>query len=260
MSHLCVIPVRMGSSRFFGKPLAKIGGIPMVEQCFRRASEVFGDRVVISTPDEEIHKFADSIGASCVRTSETHARASSRVAETMQIIDADGKNYSWVLMMQGDEPCIKPKSLELIKNWFGSERSGICNLMSPIFDLDQFRDRNNVKVVVGADNKALYFSRATIPYPFISCETSRPLGYLQTGVIGFGRRDLELFEQLSPTYLEEVESIDLNRVIESGGVINMIALDYKTIGVDTLEDSQVAEDLIDSQIEKSSPQNMEGSA
>lgn len=255
MSHLCVIPVRMGSSRFFGKPLAMISGTPMVEHCFRRASEVFGDRVVISTPDEEIHRFADSIGARCVRTSEAHVRASSRVAETIQIIDSDGENFSWVLMMQGDEPCIKPQSLELMRDRFEGGFRGICNLMSPIFDLDQLRDRNNVKVVVDADNRALYFSRATIPYPFINCETSRPLGYMQTGVIGFGRKDLDSFEQLSPTHLEKVESVDLNRIIESGGLVDMIPLSYRTVGVDTPNDCQVAEILIASQDEKSVSKN-----
>ena len=158
MDTAAVIPVRMGSTRYPGKPLCDIQGMSMVEHVWRRtvpASNV--DATYIATPDEEIRQAAESFGADVIMTGE-HDRATDRVAEAARTFEADV-----VVVMQGDEPLIHPEMIEQAVQPVVEGVARVTNLAKPIRQQEQYTDPNNVKLVVNRDSEALYFSRAPIP-------------------------------------------------------------------------------------------------
>ena len=173
-------------------------------------------------------------------TSENHDRASTRTAEALNIIEEKtNRQYDVVVMMQGDEPLVKPESISETIKHFNDESVQIVNIMSKIESEAVFKDVNNVKVVTDLRNNALYFSREPIPSSWKDFDLIPK--YMQTGIISFRREALIKFNSLDETVLERVESVDLNRVIENGDSIRMVALDDYTIGVDTEEELMLAE-------------------
>jgi 3-deoxy-manno-octulosonate cytidylyltransferase (CMP-KDO synthetase) len=244
MKTIAIIPVRMGSSRFPGKPLAKIHGIPMVEHCLRRAElAACFDRVCIATCDVEIAEFVNSIGGEVVMTADTHTRATTRTAEAVEILEKrDAIKYDVVVMVQGDEALIAPETIAETIPPFDDAGIAIVNIMSRLQNEAQFRDHNNVKVVVNKFGNALYFSREPIPSPWKGIENN-PM-FMQTGIIAFRKSTLAYFNSLPETLLEQIESVDMNRVIENGDTIRMVLTDKVTIGIDTPEELAEAERIM----------------
>jgi 3-deoxy-manno-octulosonate cytidylyltransferase (CMP-KDO synthetase) len=242
MNIIAIIPARMAASRFPGKPLHKLCGIPMVGHCYFRANLAHKlDSVFIATCDQDIVSYGASIGAEVIMTDNNHTRATDRVAEALLKIEAShNKSYDIILMIQGDEPLITPDAIDTMLEEFEDPAVEIVNIVCPIKTRQQFEDKNNVKVVINNFDNAMYFSREAIPSPWKGINNSQML--MQVGVIAFRRRSLLDFNAMPQTQCEKIESIDMNRVLENGGSIRTIKIDFMSIGVDTPEEAiEVAE-------------------
>ena len=233
-----IIPARMGSSRFPGKPLAPIHGMPMIGHVYHRCKRSPSlAEVYIATCDKEIGEYADSINAKWVMTKNTHERCSDRTAEAMgKIEEQTGRRADVVVMIQGDEPMVTPEMITMSVRPFLEDPSvTVVNLMAPIRSVEEHHDPNCPKVVVGRDGNALYFSREPVPSRKKWKGESIPM-YKQVCIIPFTRDFLLTFNALTPTPLEEIESIDMNRVLEHGHKVRMVLEDIETYSVDTPED------------------------
>jgi 3-deoxy-manno-octulosonate cytidylyltransferase (CMP-KDO synthetase) len=233
MKVIGIIPARLEATRFPNKPMALIHGMPMIGHCYHRTRLALGlDNIYVATCNEEIADYVSSIGGSSVMTATSHTRATTRTAEAMKLIEVENKErVDVVVMVQGDEPLISPKTIKETLVHFKDPSVEIVNIMSRLQTYEQFIDKNNVKVVVNQNNDALYFSREPIPSPWNGVEDV-PM-YLQTGIIAFRRDVLLRFNQMAESRLEQIESVDMNRVLETGGRIRMVLTELTTIGVDT---------------------------
>lgn len=249
MKTIAILPARMGATRFPGKPLHLINGIPLLGHCYYRTAIALGvESTYVATCDEEIAEYISSIGGKPIMTSTSHNRASDRTAEAMlNIENMTGEIVDKVVMVQGDEPLILPDDIARTVVHFNDPAVRIVNIMSRLRTREAFEDKNNVKVVVNQNNDALYFSREPIPSPWRGAD-NLPM-FMQTGVIAFRREALIRFNETPETTLEKIESIDMNRVLEKGEKIRMVLTDAFTIGVDTADEAnEVASILIDDAI------------
>ena len=240
MSTVAYIPVRMGSTRFPGKPLAPILGIPMVEHVFHRTRLCNAlDEVCVATPDDEIREVVEGFGGRVVMTSPDHQRASDRVAEAMESVPAE-----IAVMVQGDEPMVHPDMIAAAVAPFAEDGNvGCVNLVQRIESEEEFEDANTIKVVMDRKGNALYFSRKPIPF---RREGAIPglHSYKQVCIIPFKRDALLLFGRLDPTPLEMAESVDMMRFLEHGYDVKLVESPYRTRAVDTPEDLRLVEELL----------------
>ena len=237
MNIVAIVPARMGSSRFPGKPLAPIRGVPMVEHVAKRAAMCpeLSD-VYVATCDDVIAEHCAKAGVKSVMTSDKHTRCSDRTAEALiKIEEATGKKIDIVVMVQGDEPMVRPEMISDAVNAMLADPSvNVVNLMAEMDSLAEFEDPNEVKVVVDENSDALYFSREPIP--------SRKKGAdkvpmrKQVCIIPFRRDYLLKFNGMSEGPLEICESVDMLRILEHGEKVRMIPTKAKTWSVDTPED------------------------
>jgi 3-deoxy-manno-octulosonate cytidylyltransferase (CMP-KDO synthetase) len=245
MNIIGIIPARMGSSRFPGKPLAKICDIPMIEHVYKRSilSRSLDD-VYIATCDIEIKNAVEAFSGKVVMTKDTHERASDRVAEAMIKIEAKmNQKIDIVAMIQGDEPMIYPEMIDAaIKPLLTDKKIMVTNLMTPLKTREEHEDANEVKVVVDKDNFAMYFSREPIPSWRKGAKEVPMLK--QVCIIPFRRDLLIKFNELEQTLLEKIESVDMLRLLESGYKVKMVFSKYETYSVDTLEDLKKVESLM----------------
>lgn len=246
MRMIGIIPARMASSRFPGKPMAKILGIPMIGHVYLRSKMCKKlDEIYVATCDNEIAEYIESIGGKAVMTANTHERASDRTAEAMLKIEKETEQkLDVVVMIQGDEPMVYPEMIgQSIKPIVEDRNIQVVNLMAPLKSIEEHEDPNEVKVVVDKNNFALYFSREPIP--------SRKKGakevpmYKQVCIIPFRRDFLIRFGELSPMPLEIIESVDMLRVLEHGYKVNMVLTEFETYSVDTIEDLRQVEALLE---------------
>lgn len=237
---LGVIPARLGSSRFPGKPLAPLHGRPMIEHVYRRTAACRRlDEVIIATCDEAIVEAARGFGARAVMTSARHERASDRVAEAV-IADTAGI----VVMIQGDEPMIQPEMIDAAVEPLLLDSSVACtNLVAGIHAEQELLDPNTIKVVMGADGRALYFSRQPIPWRGEAVFASGAW-FKQVCVIPFRRDALATFCTLPQGPLERAESVDMLRFLEHGIAVHMVATTVTTHAVDTPADLAVVAALM----------------
>lgn len=236
MKILAIIPARMGSSRFPGKPMAKILGKPMIGHVYERvAKSPLLDMVVVATCDEEIFNYIQSIGGKAVMTEDSHERASDRCAEALLKLEQDQNvRFDIVVMVQGDEPMTHPDMItEAIQPMLRDSGIKVVNLLGEIRDTAEFDDRNCIKVVCDIYGNALYFSRE--PIPSRSKVERVPMGK-QVCIIPFRRDYLIEYTRLDPTPLEIIESVDMMRVLEHGTKVYMIPTRHTSYAVDTPED------------------------
>lgn len=244
MKIIALIPARMASSRYPGKPMKKIHGKPMIGRVYERvASATILDEVVVATCDEIIKDYIESIGGTAIMTSNQHERASDRCAEALlKLEQARGLTYDIVVMVQGDEPMIHPEMIkEAVQPLLENQDIHVTNLLGKIKDVHEFHDRNCIKVVCDLDLNALYFSRE--PIPTCSKVKDVPMGK-QVCVIPFRRDFLITYTHMEPTPLEKVESIDMMRILEHGMKVRMAPTRYDTQAVDTADDLKKVEKLI----------------
>lgn len=227
----------MSASRFPGKPLSKICGLPMIAHVYKRSamSEILSD-VYVATCDKEIVEATELFGGKAVMTKDTHERASDRVAEAVEIIEKkSGEKIDVVVMIQGDEPMVFPQMIDMAVAPILKEKDVfVTNLIAPIKSREEHEDFNCIKVVVDRRFNALYFSRKPIP-SFKDTAVKAPL-YKQVCIIPFKRDFLFQYSALEPTPLERAESIDMLRVLEHGYKVHLVPFDLVTFSVDTMED------------------------
>ncbi len=242
MNAIAVIPARMGSSRFPGKPMAKIHGIPMIGHCYYRTS-MCKDLLdtYVATCDQEIFDYITSIGGKAVMTSDVHERATDRTAEAMLKIEQElGDKVDVVVMVQGDEPMVTPEMItESLQPFSDNKSVEVVNLMAHMDTVAEFEDPNEVKVVVSKNNEAIYFSREPIPSRKKGA-TNVPM-LKQVCIIPFKREYLLKFNEMAETELERIESVDMMRIIENGDKVHMVMTEAKSLSVDTEEDRRNAE-------------------
>jgi 3-deoxy-manno-octulosonate cytidylyltransferase (CMP-KDO synthetase) len=245
MNTIGIIPARMGSSRFPGKPLKKILGIPMIGHCyFRSKISKALSHLYVATCDDEIYEYIKSIGGNVVMTSSSHKRASDRAAEAMLKIEKiENIKADIIVMIQGDEPMIYPKMInQAIKPLTTNPNILVSNLVAEIDNNNEFVDPNEIKVVLDKDDFAIYFSRE--PIPTVNGGESNITKRKQVCVIPFKRDHLIEFNKLEPTPLEVIESIDMLRLIEHGYKVKMVPTEFKTKAVDTFQDLKDVENLM----------------
>ena len=245
MKNVAIIPARMGSSRFPGKPLANICSIPMIEHVLKRVSlSQYLDETYVATCDHEIEAYVHSIGGKAIMTANTHERCTDRTAEAMLIVEKEtGKRIDIVVMVQGDEPLVTPSMIEMsIEPLLKEKDLQVVNLMGDLKSDAEFKDPNEVKVVVDRNNNALYFSREPIPSQK-KWDSDIPM-YKQVCIIPFRRDYLLKFNALPETALERIESVDMLRILEHGEKVRMVKIDEINKSVDTPEDLIEVEKLM----------------
>lgn len=217
--------------------MARIRGMPMIEHIYWRCMLVENfDDVWVCTCDPEIHDHIRTVGGHSVMTSVRHERASDRMAEALEIVEADGGGrIDLAVLVQGDEPMIVPEMLDAL---VGPAREGgdadVYSLVEPIWTDAEFEDANCVKVVMDRSCNALYLSREPIPSRRkFDGEVPR---WKQLGLIAYTREALLEYARLEPTPLEVIESVDVNRLLEHGRRLRMIPTKYHTQAVDTPAD------------------------
>lgn len=243
MKNVCIIPARMGSSRFPGKPLAKALGIPVIIHIAKRCLLSNNlDYVGVATCDKEIQVVCEQYNIPVVMTSDTHERCTDRVSEAIAKLDLNLSSDDFVLMVQGDEILVTPDMIDSVINDYQKNSSPVVNLLSRIYTTKDHEDPNVVKVVSSPDQSALYFSRAPIPSTYRDKDA---LIYQQTGLIGFSCGFLKEFSNLPQTPLEKVESIDMLRVLEHGLPLRVVYTDSETVAVDVPSDLLRAEKILE---------------
>lgn len=242
MKIVGMIPARMGSSRFPGKPLAPLLGRSMLEHVAKRTalSSSLSD-VYVATCDSEIADAVAAFGGKSVMTSNRHERASDRIAEAIASIEAD-----IVVMVQGDEPMVHPGMIdEAVAPMLADAAIQCVNLTARIDSEEEFVSPNSIKVVMAANGDALYMSREPIPARFNNSFAALP-AWKQVCIMPFRRDALIRFTQLAPTPLEIAESIDMNRFLEHGVPVRMVPTLHRSQAVDTPADLELVSRLMTS--------------
>lgn len=240
MKIVAIIPARMAATRFPGKPLASILGLPMIEHVRRRVSlcDILDD-VIVATCDEEIKRVVEGAGGRVVMTSDTHERCTDRVAEAAIPISAD-----IIINVQGDEPLVMPEMMNAVTRPFLEDNDlHSVNLATRIVDQEEFNDPNACKVVTNCFGDLLYISREPIPSRK-KAVTNDYLKLKQLGIIAFRSDFLQAFAKLEPTPLEKIESVDMMRAVEHGYRVKIVETKGRLIGVDVPEDIRRVEKIL----------------
>ena len=239
------IPARMGSSRFYGKPLFPILGIPMLGHVIERARMYKGwDQLYLTTCDKEIAEYGESVGIPIIMTSDQHSRALDRIAEAVEKTDAKVTEDDIIINVQGDEPLLAPDMIEAIINPIINEPDVDGTILSiDIVNEEQYRDPNVLKIIHDIKGDILYTSRSPVPY----CETfSDKIGAKRIfGLFGFKWSYLKIFNQLDESPLEITESCDSNRLYDNGYTQRVASFPhFNSYAVDVPDDIQKVETLM----------------
>lgn len=247
MKYICLIPARYESSRFPGKPLAKIGGEEMIIRVCRQVEKT-GIDLAVATDDERIFKCVESAGYRAVMTSSRHNSGTERVEEAYRNLGSDA---DVVINIQGDEPFILPSQIEKLINLFDNDDSvEIATLSKPFNPNDGFDalfDPNLVKLIYDDNFNALYFSRSIIPYIRKTDWKNWLKEYnfhTHIGIYGYKAETLKRIVSLPQSTLEKAESLEQLRWLQNGYKIRVGITEFSTIGIDTVEDLQRAEKML----------------
>lgn len=238
MKVVGVIPVRMESSRYPGKPLVKILDMPMVEHVYKRsAMSKTLDDLYVATPDEKIRETVEGFGGKTIMTSPKHNRCTDRIAEAVKDINCD-----IVVNIQGDEPLLYPEIIDMTVKPFSKDSSIVSvNPIAKITNMDNVEDRNDVKVACDLEGYIMYYSREPIPSRYLVKDI--PM-YKLVCIFPFTKDFLMTFTKLKQTPLEKIESIDNLRILEHGYKIKAVEIPRGIDGVDTPEDRDMAEKIM----------------
>ncbi|WP_026261543.1 3-deoxy-manno-octulosonate cytidylyltransferase [Kiloniella laminariae] len=236
---ICIIPARMASSRFPGKPMKHLLGMPLIQHVWERcqlAKEI--DHVIVATCDQEIYDCIVNVGGSAIMTSNKHERCTDRVAEAIENGNFNLKEDDLVLMVQGDEVMVNPELLDDMIRLYKKTKAPAINLVSRLYNIKEHDDPNVVKIVTDLENRIIFLSRSPIPSRSRSSTVEM---YQQTGIIAYSSSFLTKYAGIPQTPLEIAESIDMLRLIENGIPLFSIKSEVETIGVDTENDRKRAE-------------------
>ena len=234
---IAIVPARMASSRFPGKPMALILGVPMVGHCyFRAAMAKTVDETWVATCDKVIFDYVRSVGGKAVMTKDTHERCTDRVAEAMLKIEAEtGRRVDIAALVQGDEPMVVPQMIDdAVRLLLEDPSLPVASVIADIPTDAEFDDPNTVKVVTGLDGRALFFSREPIPTRKKGARGAPRRRHV--AIVPFRRDALLRFNALPPGPLETAEAVDMLRLLEHGDAVKMALTATRTMSVDTPED------------------------
>ncbi len=247
MKFLGIIPARYASTRFPAKPLAILGGKPVIQRVYEQVNGILDDAVV-ATDDQRIYDAVIAFGGKVVMTSTEHRSGTDRCYEALTKVGAD--KYDVVVNIQGDEPFIQPQQLYAVRDCFDDTSVDIATLVKPFKPSDGFAALENVnspKVVVNNRMEALYFSRSIIPY-MRGKDTDQWLPnhtyYKHIGLYAYRSDVLRQITSLPQGELEKTESLEQLRWLENGYKIKVGISEIETIGIDTPEDLQHAEEFL----------------
>lgn len=246
MSIVGIIPARYASSRFPGKPLADLGGRPMIRHVYERACRAtLLEEVLVATDDERIFEAVRQFGGEAIMTSPEHKTGTDRLAEVAQRLSA----ADIVVNIQGDEPLIAPAVIDAVVRPLKEDPSlPMSSAMAPMPDFVRAWDSNVVKVVTDLQGYALYFSRSPIPNPREGINGPGPWKR-HYGLYAYRREFLLAFTSFSVGPLEELEQLEQLRALEHGFKIKMVEMeDDHSIGVDTPEDLERVRALLESRL------------
>lgn len=247
MSFTVVIPARYHSSRLPGKPLADIGGKPMIQWVYEQSIKSGAQQVVIATDDERVEQVALSFGATVCMTSSAHESGTERLAEVIEKMQIDSQQI--IVNVQGDEPLIPPTIIKQVAQNLANSDAPMSTLAVEIDHQSEVFNPNAVKVVTDKDGYALYFSRASIPWDRDNFATEnrqvvQPL-LRHIGIYAYRAGFINTYINWQPTALEKIECLEQLRVLWYGEKIHVdVALESPAAGVDTPEDLDAVRRLV----------------
>jgi 3-deoxy-manno-octulosonate cytidylyltransferase (CMP-KDO synthetase) len=247
MFHV-MIPARFAASRLPGKPLLLIEGRPLIQWVWQRAQDSGAKSVRIATDDVRIRDAAVKFGAECVMTSPDHASGTDRIAEVVRACGLAAEEV--VVNLQGDEPMMPAAHIARVAAGVsGTAAADMATAVAPVRQLAEFLDPNCVKALRAGDGRALYFSRAPVPWPRDAVSEDRPTrfegAWRHIGIYAYRVRSLLQFAAWAPTPLELTEKLEQLRALEHGMHIHLVTLDESPpAGVDTPQDLERIRSLL----------------
>ena len=246
MKCIAIIPARYASTRFPGKPLAILGGKPVIQHVYEQVSSVL-DEVYVATDDERIYNKVLEFGGRVVMTSPNHKSGTDRIEEAA---DKIGTDADIIINVQGDEPFIHPSQIRSLIACFDEPTTQIATLGKPFgadADMSLIDNPNSPKIAVDNNGFALYFSRSVIPYTR-GTEHAEWAGHYpflkHLGVYAYRTNVLREITKLPPSSLELAESLEQLRWLQNGYRIRVGTTDIETVGIDTPEDLKKAEKVL----------------
>ena len=237
---VAIVPARRASTRLPDKPLADLGGAPMVVRVVERACASGASSVIVATDDADIADAVRAAGHEVMMTRATHASGTDRIAEAVQALTRAGRidGDSIVVNVQGDEPLIDPRLIARVATTLaGADDCAMATACHPLVSVAEWRDPNVVKVVCDAGGRALYFSRAPIPWNRDAVGTLPPAAMRHIGLYAYRAQFLATFATLPQSPLEIVEALEQLRALWHGHAIAVhVADEAPAAGVDTPED------------------------
>ena len=248
MKVLAVIPARYASTRFPGKPLALLGGKPIIQWVWEKVSEMKGiTDGVVATDDMRIVQAVKQFGGQVLMTSDQHRSGTDRCGEVLTTMESQGQRYDIVINVQGDEPFVQEEQLQCLIDCFSDPATQIATLRKRITNQEELLSPNNVKVIGTENGRAIYFSRQPLPYlrgVEIEKWIERQDYYKHIGIYAFRSETLHSIVKLQQSPLEKSESLEQLRWLENGYAIRLRDTQIENIGIDTPEDLNKAEESL----------------
>ena len=243
MKFIAIIPARYASTRFPGKPLAMLGGKPVIQRVYEQAVSVL-DEAYVATDDERIFLMVTGFGGRAVMTRADHKSGTDRIEEAVEKLETDA---DVIINIQGDEPFVQASQIETLCHLFDAPETQIGTLGKPFETMEAVLNPNSPKIVCDRRGFALYFSRSVIPY----VRNKQQQEWLQhfpflkhLGLYAYRREVLREVTQLPQSPLELAESLEQLRWLENGYRIRVGKTDVETVGIDTPEDLERAEQFL----------------
>lgn len=247
MKFIGIIPARYASTRFPGKPLALLGGKPVIQHVYEKVAAVL-EAAYVATDNERIYDVVKSFGGQVVMTRTDHKSGTDRIEEAIEKI---GGEWDVVVNVQGDEPFVAKSQLDTICHCFDDPTTQIATLGKPFESMEAVQNPNSPKIVVDNMGFAMYFSRSVIPYvrgkEMSSWLTHYPF-LKHLGIYAYRKDVLRQVTQLPQSSLEIAESLEQLRWLQNGFKIKVGTTDVETVGIDTPQDLERAEEFLKAQL------------
>lgn len=247
MKFIGIIPARYASTRFPGKPLALLGGKPVIQHVYEKVAAVL-EAAYVATDDERIYDVVKSFGGQVVMTRTDHKSGTDRIEEAIEKI---GGEWDVVVNVQGDEPFVAKNQLDTICHCFDDPTTQIATLGKPFESMEAVQNPNSPKIVVDNMGFAMYFSRSVIPYvrgkEMSSWLTHYPF-LKHLGIYAYRKDVLRQVTRLPQSSLEIAESLEQLRWLQNGFKIKVGTTDVETVGIDTPQDLERAEEFLKAQL------------
>ena len=247
MKFIGIIPARYASTRFPGKPLALLGGKPVIQHVYEKVAAVL-EAAYVATDDERIYDVVKSFGGQVVMTRTDHKSGTDRIEEAIEKI---GGEWDVVVNVQGDEPFVAKSQLDTICHCFDDPTTQIATLGKPFESMEAVQNPNSPKIVVDNMGFAMYFSRSVIPYVRGKEKSSWLTHYpflKHLGIYAYRKDGLRQITQLPQSSLEIAESLEQLRWVQNGFKIKVGTTDVETVGIDTPQDLERAEEFLKTQL------------